>query len=519
MSVARISDEATTAVQHPRREDRRSSRLGRQVLSVALLASMIGGVGGLAPRLGVEASDGEQITAFDTGMGLVGGLGLTPASLTTTTLTSEAIPSYVDVSVGRPVTFTTSDGKAHQVKLVSQSRSKATVGVLTDGREQQYSFTLDVARSGGSPALQPPVNVNGVLVLPEVVGAVQEVDAAYRRWSMLRVSWETGDQSVDQGQSDTNDNAARLFVADPARPLPAGELPYRVNRDVSDPRFQSSPFLWLQSYGIHIGSDLGLEASTPLHAVRGGTIIGVATNDPTVGNMVVLDDGAFVYRYMHMSSTAVTYGQRVAQGAYLGNSGQTGLASVPHLHLDVKSKALGIYVNPFPYLNAWRGGATATAPTSTPTPAPSPTPVPTGEALQEAYPDRAETAVGYKLGEWKNSLFRVRDGLVLSQVGFTGGAGAYWELRRSDSYGNWYDVLAWGRLDTTSTNGYYTAAVTPTTLAPGHYTFHVYVSQGPYEFGTVAKTHPELEFLKSSPGTTRVAVSEGTYRIRFGFTP
>lgn len=94
--------------------------------------------------------------------------------------------------------------------------------------------------------------------------------------------------------------------------------------------------------------DIGLPLGTPVRAARAGVIMEVAGDffdgglDPkyqTRANAVRLlhDDGTMaVYAHLHPDSIRVSPGQRVARGAWLANSGNTGFSSGPHLHFAIQ---------------------------------------------------------------------------------------------------------------------------------------------------------------------------------------
>jgi len=65
------------------------------------------------------------------------------------------------------------------------------------------------------------------------------------------------------------------------------------------------------------------------------------THSKTAGNMIVLDHGLGVFTiYCHMNSfdNRVKIGDRVLKGQRIGFIGQTGYASGPHLHLELRIK-------------------------------------------------------------------------------------------------------------------------------------------------------------------------------------
>lgn len=145
----------------------------------------------------------------------------------------------------------------------------------------------------------------------------------------------------------------------------------------------------------------------------------------------------------------------------------------------------------------------------------------TNEVTQDAYTSPAEVRQVDTTTGWKSSLFQVREPIVLRQIGFAGGPGGAWELRRSSAEGGWLQLLASGHLSTTDTNGFYTTTIAPrpVTLQPGFYTLHVHVDQGSYAFGTAPKAYSRVVFLKSSEQTTDVNVRDGTFQMRLVYVP
>lgn len=86
----------------------------------------------------------------------------------------------------------------------------------------------------------------------------------------------------------------------------------------------------------HRGSDFRAAMFTPIYASHGGQVMkaGWATGG---GNAVFITDASGMQtRYLHMSRTLVEPGQAVQPGQKIGDSGNTGEASVaPHLHFEV----------------------------------------------------------------------------------------------------------------------------------------------------------------------------------------
>lgn len=102
---------------------------------------------------------------------------------------------------------------------------------------------------------------------------------------------------------------------------------------------------------LHAGLDLAAPTGTPLVAVARGTVT-EAGYSSGYGNRVVLrlDDGTRVW-YCHMSTIAVSRGDRVVAGDLVGTVGSTGNSTGPHLHLEIRPRGRQA-VDPFPYLRA-----------------------------------------------------------------------------------------------------------------------------------------------------------------------
>jgi len=84
----------------------------------------------------------------------------------------------------------------------------------------------------------------------------------------------------------------------------------------------------------HLAVDYGAPTGTPVQAVAKGTVI-FAGWDEGYGNLVrIKHSGGLTTGYAHLSRIApgIRSGRAVAQGDLIGNVGQTGLATGPHLH-------------------------------------------------------------------------------------------------------------------------------------------------------------------------------------------
>jgi murein DD-endopeptidase MepM/ murein hydrolase activator NlpD len=94
----------------------------------------------------------------------------------------------------------------------------------------------------------------------------------------------------------------------------------------------------------HLGVDLAITQQAPVSAANDGVVV-YAKYFGIYGNAVLIDHGyGLMTIYGHLSSIAVAEGQKVARGAVIGKTGETGLAGGDHLHFCTILQ--GLPVNP-----------------------------------------------------------------------------------------------------------------------------------------------------------------------------
>ena len=90
----------------------------------------------------------------------------------------------------------------------------------------------------------------------------------------------------------------------------------------------------------HTGIDVAATTGTPITAAKSGQVIISEEGTGSTwsyGNYVVIDHGdGTTTLYAHMSYRAVSEGDIVTQGQYIGDVGATGNVTGPHLHFEVR---------------------------------------------------------------------------------------------------------------------------------------------------------------------------------------
>jgi len=110
------------------------------------------------------------------------------------------------------------------------------------------------------------------------------------------------------------------------------------------PRF--SPFG--SNSEFHSGVDLADATGTPVYASGSGKVVR-ANYSNGYGKVVAIKHRfGFNTIYAHMSTMLVSSGQYVRKGQMIGRVGETGRATGPHLHYEIKVN--GKHIDPLPYL-------------------------------------------------------------------------------------------------------------------------------------------------------------------------
>ncbi len=112
--------------------------------------------------------------------------------------------------------------------------------------------------------------------------------------------------------------------------------------------FRSDPFTGRSK--MHTGVDFALKPGNPIYATGDGVVEKVKFEFFGYGNQVLIDHGfGYKTRYAHMKSINVVEGMKVKRGECIGESGNSGRSSGPHLHYEVLYRDK--HINPANYFD------------------------------------------------------------------------------------------------------------------------------------------------------------------------
>lgn len=125
----------------------------------------------------------------------------------------------------------------------------------------------------------------------------------------------------------------RAYFLDSALGLPLAPETYYVSSEFGK---RKNPFSGEMK--AHNGIDLAANEATPVYAIKDGAVAYAIANDPQFGNYIILqhDAGKMTSIYAHLSELYVDQYQNVKKGDIIGLVGQSGMATGPHLHFEIR---------------------------------------------------------------------------------------------------------------------------------------------------------------------------------------
>jgi murein DD-endopeptidase MepM/ murein hydrolase activator NlpD len=101
---------------------------------------------------------------------------------------------------------------------------------------------------------------------------------------------------------------------------------------------------------LHAGVDFAAPSGTPIYATADGTVIYAGWLSGYGRLIKIQHDFGIETRYGHLSAIRVDVGQRVSRGDRIGDMGNSGRSTGPHLHYEIRVN--GQALNPMIYIRA-----------------------------------------------------------------------------------------------------------------------------------------------------------------------
>jgi len=125
----------------------------------------------------------------------------------------------------------------------------------------------------------------------------------------------------------------RAFFLDSTMMLPISKDSFQVSSEFGK---RKNPFTGAMKN--HNGIDMAASEGTPVYAIKDGAVAYTIENDPEFGNYIILthDLGKTSSVYAHLKTICVEQYKSVRKGDIIGYVGQTGKATGPHLHFEIR---------------------------------------------------------------------------------------------------------------------------------------------------------------------------------------
>lgn len=187
----------------------------------------------------------------------------------------------------------------------------------------------------------------------EAVGIFHTVREGETFWSICR-AYRADPQEVAElnGLQDASqlEVGQTIFIPDAEREIhpvaaaePPPEQPEKKTKVLAEGRFiwpvtgTISSLFGIRAGRRHDGIDIAAPAGTAIVAAAAGEVLFAGDQKTGYGNLIIIRHAEdFVTVYAHNSENLVSEGDRVEQGQIIGRVGQTGRASGPHLHFEIR---------------------------------------------------------------------------------------------------------------------------------------------------------------------------------------
>jgi len=166
-----------------------------------------------------------------------------------------------------------------------------------------------------------------------------------RKGDQIRVAWKRGDEGIEIAVASLKSGKLGKTITAYKYQRAGDDFPSYWRKDGTEiaRRLKESPLAdyemvtsLLKDRPRHAGMDFKAPEGTAVLATRSGTVTRTDWNTRANGNCVEVRfaDGTLA-KYLHLSKTGVRPGVRVNTGDVLGESGNTGRSTAPHLHYQL----------------------------------------------------------------------------------------------------------------------------------------------------------------------------------------
>lgn len=204
----------------------------------------------------------------------------------------------------------------------------------------------DLLRLGQALTILP---VDGILHTVKQGDTLDKIAKTYKATAaaIVNYSWNklnTSNPTITAGQ--------KLIVPGGRKEIPvqraqvySGPVPANAKRGTGRFVWPTSGYVTQGYKSLHRALDIALAVGTPVKAADSGYVVVAGWSNAGYGNYIVIDHGnGYQTLYAHLSKIFVSVGQVVAQGTVIGNMGNTGRSTGPHLHFEIRKN--GVQLNP-----------------------------------------------------------------------------------------------------------------------------------------------------------------------------
>lgn len=220
---------------------------------------------------------------------------------------------------------------------------------------QFYSLSLDAIVASNKIRAARELREGDVLKIPNMDGIPYTIRASD---NYHRISEKFGvplDAILDANDIQSGDIKSGEQVFIPGAKMPASELKQVLGENFIYPLsgrlssffgWRKDPFTGVRAY--HKGIDLVADTGTAVKAAMAGKISMVGFS-PILGKYIIIThDSTYQTMYAHLNSANVARGAKVTQGETIGEVGNTGYSTGPHLHFVIYKN--GREINPLEQL-------------------------------------------------------------------------------------------------------------------------------------------------------------------------